>query len=146
MKLKPRASIQIQKPITEVFDAIIDQETMKEYFISESTGRLEENREIFWSWAEFPEHRSLVNNIKVEKNKMIAFMWDSDTTVEITLEECTDKSVVVRVVEKEKELNEKNLIWLVQNTEGWANFLACLKAYLEYGVRLRKGAFDFLRS
>lgn len=30
------------------------------------------------------------------------------------------------------------------NTEGWANFLACLKAYLEYGINLRKGAFDFL--
>jgi dihydrofolate reductase len=23
------------------------------------------------------------------------------------------------------------------NTEGWANFLACLKAYLEYGINLR---------
>lgn len=30
-----------------------------------------------------------------------------------------------------------------ENTEGWANFLACLKAYLDYGINLRKGAFDF---
>jgi hypothetical protein len=35
--------------------------------------------------------------------------------------------------------------WLMQNTEGWANFLACLKAWLEYGINLRKGAFDFLK-
>jgi hypothetical protein len=35
--------------------------------------------------------------------------------------------------------------WLMGNTEGWANFLACLKAYLEYGINLRKGAFDFLK-
>lgn len=32
------------------------------------------------------------------------------------------------------------------NTDGWANFLACLKAYLEYGINLRKGAFDFLKK
>ena len=38
--------------------------------------------------------------------------------------------------------------WRVQlmgQTEGWANFLACLKAYLEYGINLRKGAFDFMK-
>ena len=34
----------------------------------------------------------------------------------------------------------------MENTEGWANFLACLKAYLEYGINLRKGAFDFLKK
>jgi len=30
------------------------------------------------------------------------------------------------------------------NTGGWANFLACLKAYLEYGINLRKDSFDFM--
>ena len=29
-------------------------------------------------------------------------------------------------------------------TAGRANFLACLKAYLEYGINLRKVAFDFM--
>jgi uncharacterized protein YndB with AHSA1/START domain len=38
--------------------------------------------------------------------------------------------------------NEEGIKWLKCNTEGWANFLACLKAYLEYGINLRKGAFD----
>ena len=27
-----------------------------------------------------------------------------------------------------------------------SNFLACLKAYLEYGINLRKGAFDFMKD
>ncbi|MDR2039959.1 MAG: hypothetical protein LBQ60_18715 [Bacteroidales bacterium] len=30
-------------------------------------------------------------------------------------------------------------------TEGWANFLACLKAWMEYGINLCKGAFDFMK-
>jgi hypothetical protein len=44
------------------------------------------------------------------------------------------------------ELNEDNLNWALENSEGWANFLACMKAYLEYGIQLRKGAFEFMRK
>ena len=62
------------------------------------------------------------------------------------LEELTADSTLVRVTEGEKERNEKNLNWLVENSGGWANFLACLKAYLEYGISLRKGAFDFMKN
>jgi uncharacterized protein YndB with AHSA1/START domain len=145
MKLITRASIQIQMPVEDIFEAITNPAEMTKYFISESTGRLEENKQIYWSWPEFPGHKSLINQIKIEKNKLISFVWDSDTTVNIHLEECFDKSVFVRIKEKDKLLSAENLKWLIQNTEGWANFLACLKAYLEYGIRLRNGAFDFLK-
>jgi hypothetical protein len=50
----------------------------------------------------------------------------------------------VRITEKSRPCDEAGLKWLQGNTAGWANFLACLKAYLEYGINLRKGAFDFL--
>ena len=43
------------------------------------------------------------------------------------------------------ENNEAGINWLRGNTEGWTNFRACLKAYLEYGTNLRKGTFDFLK-
>jgi hypothetical protein len=55
-------------------------------------------------------------------------------------------STLVSVTEKGMENNEAGIKWLIGNTEGWANFLACLKAYLEYGINLRKGAFDFLKN
>jgi hypothetical protein len=51
---------------------------------------------------------------------------------------------VVSITEKSRENDEAGIKWLMGNTEGWANFLACLKAYLEYGINLRKGAFDFM--
>ncbi len=44
------------------------------------------------------------------------------------------------------EANEMGLQWFGGNTEGWANFLACLKAYLEFGINLRKGGFDFMKK
>ncbi len=43
-------------------------------------------------------------------------------------------------------LNNMLVNWLRRNTEGWANFLDCLKAWLEYGINLRKGAFDYMRK
>ena len=42
--------------------------------------------------------------------------------------------------------NEENLKWVLENTAGWANFLACMKAYIEYGIQLRKGAYEFMRN
>ena len=40
--LEIKASLQIQKPIHEVFEAIVDPAKMTNYFISESDGRMEE--------------------------------------------------------------------------------------------------------
>ena len=40
-KLEINVAMQIQKPINEVFEAIVNPEKMSNYFISESTGRME---------------------------------------------------------------------------------------------------------
>jgi len=146
MKLIIKTVLQVQIPIETVFTAIVNPKEMTQYFISKSSGVMEEGAEIIWEWPEFPGQKSIVNAIKIEKNRFISFVWDHSTTVEITLEEQTDQSVIVRITESEKELNEENLKWYAGNTEGWANFLACLKAYLEYGINLRTGSFEFLRT
>jgi hypothetical protein len=53
-----------------------------------------------------------------------------------------DDEAFVTVREKSRDNDEAGIKWLKGNTAGWANFLACLKAYLEYGINLRKGAID----
>ena len=145
MKLIAKATIQIQKPISEVFEGIVNPEHMTKYFISESTGRMETGKELVWKFPEFPDECP-VKNVEVEPNRSISFVWDEETVVSIALEAQLDGSTVVRVVEDGKAYNENNLKWVIGNTEGWANFLACMKAYLEYGIELRKGAFDFMRK
>ncbi|WP_297696634.1 SRPBCC domain-containing protein [uncultured Eudoraea sp.] len=145
MKLESNAAIQIQKPIKEVFEGIIEPENMTKYFISESSGRMESGKEVIWKFSEFPD-KFPVKEIKIENNRSISFVWDPETVVTITLENLEDKSTLVKVNENGKEFNEENLKWALGNTEGWANFLACMKAYLEYGIQLRKGAFDFMRK
>lgn len=143
MKLKSQARIQIQKPIEEVFEGIVDPAKITKYFISESSGRLESGKEVIWKFSEFADMIP-VKKIEIEANHLISFVWDPETVVTITLENLADKSTLVRVNENGKELNEANLKWVIENTEGWANFLACMKCYLEYGIQLRKGAFDFM--
>jgi len=145
MLLTSKATIQIQKPIEEVFEGIINPEIMTNYFISESTGRLETDKEVYWKFPEFDD-KFLVSKVKLKANEYVSFEWDPETVVKIELESQPDKSTVVKVSEGGKEMNEDNLKWLISNTGGWAQFLACMKAYLEYGVHLRKGAYEFMRN
>jgi uncharacterized protein YndB with AHSA1/START domain len=145
MRLETKAALQIQKPVEVVFEGIVNPEKMTKYFISESNGRLDAGKEVIWKFPEF-EDKFPVREIKIEDNHSISFVWDPETVVKITLEKLPDNSTLVRVNENGKEFNEDNLKWALDNSGGWANFLACMKAYLEYGVQLRKGAFDFMRK
>ena len=145
MILESNAIIQIQKPIEAVFEGIVNPEKMTKYFISESSGRLKSGTEVMWKFPEFDDTFP-ITDIKTETNSSISFVWDPETVVLITLEKLPNESTIIKVNEKGKELNEDNLKWALENSGGWANFLACMKAYLEYGINLRKGAFDFMRK
>ncbi len=54
-------------------------------------------------------------------------------------------ATLVNITEKSMENDDAGIKWLQGNTEGCANFLACLKAYLEHGINLRKGGYEFLK-
>lgn len=144
--LEIKAAIQIVKPANEVFEAIVDPEKMSNYFISHGTGRMENGKEITWKFPEF-DQLAPIRVDKIEQDKYISFHWENDGVnllVEMTLTPAGDSSTVVNITEKSRKNDEAGIKWLKGNTEGWANFLACLKAYLEYGINLRKGAFDFM--
>ena len=145
MKLTAKASLQIQKPIEVVFDAIVNPKKITKYFISESSGPMEAGKEVLWEFEDFPG-KFPVKIKDIQPVKSISFEWDKETLVKITLEEQPDNSTVVKITEGAKELSQKNLDWLADNSFGWGNFLDCMKAYLEYGINLRKGAFDFMKQ
>jgi uncharacterized protein YndB with AHSA1/START domain len=144
-KLGIKVEIQVLKPAAEVFEAIVNPEKMSKYFISKSSGRMEEGKTLIWKFPEFKTEFP-VRVRKIEENKFISFYWDIDNLellVEMTLAPVKRNFTVVTVTEGSRDIDEKSIEWLMGNTEGWANFLACLKAYLEYGINLRKGGFDF---
>ncbi|MGZ3848494.1 MAG: SRPBCC domain-containing protein [Flavisolibacter sp.] len=143
--LQIKASLKIQKPVQEVFEAIADPSKMSHYFISKSSGRMEEGKTLIWQFPEM-DMQIPVRIQKIEKDRFLSFEWDdvdgSSTLVTLHLEPIQERETFVRITEGTKEGNEAGIAWLQRNTEGWANFLACLKAWLEYGINLRKGAFD----
>ena len=148
LPLEIKAALQILKPADMVFEAIVDPKKMTNYFISESSGRMEEGKTIIWKFPEF-DLEFPVRVGKINKDKYISYYWTIDKIellVEITLTPKESDKTLVTITEKSRNNDESGINWLKQNTEGWANFLACLKAYLEYGINLRKGAFDFMKS
>jgi len=145
-KLTAKASIQIQKPIHEVFEAIVDPNKMSHYFIKGSTGRLETGKTIDWTFPEFAESFPVTGKT-IEADSYISFDWSGGTAgqlVEIHLSTYDDSATVVKITEHEMNNDQDGILIMMRQTEGWANFLACLKAYLEYGINLRTGAFDFM--
>ena len=145
--LEIKVAIQILKPVKTVFEAIIDPEKMSNYFISKSSGRMIEGKQVRWKFPEFEEEFPIRVG-KIEQDEYISYHWDIDgeeLLVEVTLTPADGDATVVTITEKSMTNDEAGIKWLMGNTGGWANFLACLKAYLEYGVNLRKGAFDFMK-
>ena len=107
---------------------------------------MKERETVIWKFPEmdieFP-----VTIGKIESGKYVSYYWDGamdgeQTFVEISLQQVSADITLVLVTEKSKANNEAGIKWLKNNTEGWANSLACLKAWMEYGVHLRKGAFN----
>lgn len=145
--LKIKARIGIQKTEAEIFEAIVDPAKMSNYFISESTGRMEEGATLTWRFPEF-DFEFPVKVGEIRKDEYVSFYWgdekEGETFVEIDLKPFENDTTIVVVTEGEKKADEAGIKWLQGNSEGWANFLACMKAYLDHGVNLRKGAFEFL--
>lgn len=147
--LEINTAIQISKSPRDVFEAIINPEKMANYFISESSGPMEEGKSLEWKFPEF-EERVPVEVLEVQPHKKVSFEWEGAKAktlkVEINLTEIAQNKTLVKISEGKMENDSAGIQWLTSNTEGWANFLACLKAYLEYDINLRKGAFDFMKK
>jgi uncharacterized protein YndB with AHSA1/START domain len=144
--LEIKAGLQILKSVSEVFDNIVDPEKMKNYFISQSSGYMKSGETIIWKFPEM-DIEFQVRVDKIEKDKYISYYWDGafdgeQTKVEINLQPVENNVTFISITEKSKANNQAGIKWLKSNTEGWANFLACLKAWMEYGIHLRKGAYS----
>ncbi len=110
---------------------------------------MEEGKTVEWTFPEFPDSYP-VKVLKIISPENVIFEWEgiegSETTVEIVLKEISDSQTLVKITEGKMPVNENGITWFGRNTGGWANFLACLKAYMEHGINLRKGGFDFMKS
>ena len=141
-RIKTKVQMGILKPAHQVFEAIVDPDKMNKYFITTSTGRMENGKTLTWTWEDFDaSHEVKVQNI--EKDKLVSFTWEGsggECIVVITIEPKSENKTLIKITESDWPADFEGATKCMGQVEGWTHFLCCLKAYLEYGINLRVGA------
>jgi len=138
--LQVKTKMTIAKPAHEVFEAIVDPEKMSHYFISSGSGRMESGKTVRWVFDD--AGMGLDAKVqRVEPDKFVSFLWSASGVEALVEMEMVPAgaATLLRVSESEWPSDEKGIARCVEQTQGWMHFLCCMKAYLEYGINLRKG-------
>ncbi|HET6940540.1 MAG TPA: SRPBCC family protein [Sphingomicrobium sp.] len=160
MDLKFRVAARIARPVHEVFEAVADPDKLSHYFTTGGAkGRLEAGKTVTWDFHDFPGAFP-VQVIEVEPDRRIVLEWKANegeppnvdggemksvdyyTTVTMTFTPLDhDTRTMVEIEEKGWRETEGALKASYGNCQGWAQMLAALKAWIEYGINLREGMY-----
>ena len=153
MDIKFQVQTKIQKPVAAVFDAVYDPQKLDSYFTNGgASGPLDEGTTVEWSFADTPGEivgPFPVIVTKMIKNKLINFEWEGtadrdNTLVEMEFEPDGPDQTIVRISESGWKENDADLKRSYGNCMGWSHMVSALKAFTEYGINLRKGAYEGL--
>jgi len=156
MELKFRVAGRIAKPVSEVFEAVIDPAQLSRYFTTGGAkGRIETGATVTWDFHDFPGAFP-VKVVDVVKDKKIVLQWAAneanrmeadtagagyDTTVTMTFEPVDGNRTLVTISEEGWRETEGALKASYGNCEGWTGALCAMKVWLEHGINLRQGFY-----
>ena len=151
MELKFRVQTKIQRPVAEVFDAVYNPSKLSGYFTNGvASAPLDEGTTVEWALADNPGDEKVKFPVDVKTvipNELIELGWEGakglQTHVEMRFEADGDDTIV-RISETGWRETQDDLNSSYLNCYGWGQMLCCLKAFTEYGINLRKGAFEGL--
>jgi uncharacterized protein YndB with AHSA1/START domain len=151
MDLTFKVQMRIAKPIAEVFEAVVNPDALSNYFTTGgASGRLEPGATVMWDFADFPGAFP-VEVAEVVPNERIVLNWDGgvdaggenyQTRVDLRFAEIAGDCTLVSISESGWRENNAGIKSALGNSGGWMQMLCCMKAWLEYGIRLRDGAFS----
>lgn len=151
MELKFKVQTKIQKPVDEVFDAVYNPSKLSGYFTNGgASAPLDEGTTVEWAFADNPGDEEMKFPVEVKrmiKNELIELGWEGakDLQTHIRMEfEADGDDTVVRVSETGWRETQDDLDSSYMNCFGWGQMIGALKAYVEYGINLRKGAYTGL--
>jgi len=145
MELKFQVEARIAKPVSEVFDAVVNAEKLSRFFTTGgATVNLEEGADVLWKFPELPEQEQVVKVIRIKKNEKIILArtpanLEFITQVEIQFENLGGVSTRVRISESGWKNDVNGLKSSYSSCNGWAQMLTCMKGYLEFGINLSEG-------
>jgi len=140
MDLKFTVQTKINKPIDQVFDAVIDDKHLTKYFARASNGPLRVGQTVTWNFGAHGNEDVVVK--KITPNASIQFEWgtlegDYRSTVDMSFESLDDGKTLVKISEGGWRSTPTGVKNAFGNCSGWEHMAACLKAYLEHGIDLR---------
>ena len=152
MDLRFEVSGRISRPVDEVFEAVVNPETLSGYFTTGGAdGRIETGALVHWDFHDFPGAFP-VKVVEVEKNSRIVLEWEADdkgddgadaydTRVTMRFESLDDGRTLVSIAEEGFRKTPGGLKASYGNCQGWMQMLCAMKAYLEHGINLREGMY-----
>jgi uncharacterized protein YndB with AHSA1/START domain len=143
MPPKFQVQLKIRKPVAEVFAAVVRPEQLTGYFLQTSSGPLADGATVKWKFAEVSEPLDVVVH-EVVVDERIVLEWPANkgapnTRVVMAFKPLEGGHTMVQISESGWREDEAGIKASYGNAGGWMHMLACLKAYLEYGVNLRAG-------
>jgi uncharacterized protein YndB with AHSA1/START domain len=136
----------IQRPVAEVFDAIVNKNTICKFFTDKTSGPLQEGQRITWTWDSWGDYPVIVK--RITENALIHLEIDSlewkktedkgyKVDVLLELESLDDGSTMLSISERGWLTDESGLKGSHDNCSGWTHMAMCLKAFVEHGIDMR---------
>jgi uncharacterized protein YndB with AHSA1/START domain len=137
----------INKPVVDVFNAIVSSARIIKYFTNGSSGDLIEGEEVIWHWDDYGSNPVFVKTVR--PNALIELTLNSENwqktkghayqvLVSIEFESLDDESTMLSISESGWRTDAEGLKGSHDNCGGWQHMAMCLKAFLEYGIDLRQ--------
>jgi uncharacterized protein YndB with AHSA1/START domain len=137
------SKLQINKSVSEVFEAIVNPEKMGNYWFSSGTSRVEQGKTIIWRYDEYGAEGAIQVQ-QVELNERIVFTWGAEgaeTLVTITFKETDTNTTIIEITESGFNKEDPNVIDIMLDQKGgWVYMLTCLKGYLENNISTLRAA------
>ncbi len=135
----------IQAPAEDVFRSIYNPDIMSCYFISRSTGSMDEGADLVWYFDDF-DVSCEVKVLCCTPNERISFQWNAigkkPTTVDIHIKPQSPTETKLEITESEFDYSAERVKKALGQTQGWTDFICSLRAYLYTGVNLRTGRMN----
>ncbi|HUV32776.1 MAG TPA: SRPBCC domain-containing protein [Devosiaceae bacterium] len=144
MKPQYTVSARIEKPLAEVFDAVVDPKKLSAYFTTAgpAPGPLVAGTRVLW-WG-----KVAVDVVEVVENARLVLEWagrrrggDTPIRIEMEFEDLGDGATLVSISESGYGPGGEVLPATYSTCEGWTQMLCSLKAWLEHGINLRQGYY-----
>lgn len=150
MELKFKVQTKIQKPIAEVFDAVYNPSKLQRLFHGGASAPLDKGTTVEWAFADDPDEEKIQFPVSVKemiKNELIVLGWEGSPGLETRIEmrfTADGDDTIVAITESGWKENQDDLNRSYGNCMGWSQMVFALKAFTEYGINLRKGAYTGL--